>query len=104
MAQHYTWKGMRKAVQDVCKRCSWCQLNKSKNQKLGHLPEKIAEVNPWERVCIINIIGPYTIGDAKEPKTIATLTCLTMIDPATGWFEITELPAATADVVANVFE
>jgi hypothetical protein len=103
MAQHYTWKGMRKTVQDVCKRCGSCQLNKSKNQKLGHLPEKIAEVNPWERVCI-DTIGPYTIGDAKKPKTIATLTCLTMIDPATGWFEIAELPAATADVVANVFE
>jgi hypothetical protein len=27
-----------------------------------------------------------------------------MIDLAKGWFEIAELPAATADVVANVFE
>jgi hypothetical protein len=52
----------------------------------------------------IDTIGPYTIGDAKRPMTIAMLTCLTMIDPATGWFEIAELPATTADVVANVFE
>jgi hypothetical protein len=27
-----------------------------------------------------------------------------MIDPATGWFEIAEIPAKTADIVINVFE
>jgi hypothetical protein len=103
MAQHYTWKGMRKTVQDVCKRCGSCQLNKTKPQKIGHLPEKTAEVNPWERVCI-DLIGPYTIGNEKKPDTVATLHCLTMIDPATGWFEIAEIPAKTADVVINVLE
>jgi hypothetical protein len=27
-----------------------------------------------------------------------------MIDPATGWFKIAEIPAKTADVVTNIFE
>jgi hypothetical protein len=27
-----------------------------------------------------------------------------MIDPATGWFEIAEIPAKTADIVMNIFE
>jgi hypothetical protein len=27
-----------------------------------------------------------------------------MIDPANGWFEITEIPAKTADIVMNIFE
>jgi hypothetical protein len=36
------------------------------------------------------LIGPYTIKglDGK----IMDFMCLTMIDPATGWFEIVELP------------
>jgi hypothetical protein len=29
---------------------------------------------------------------------------MTMIDPATGWFEIVEIDSRTADVIANVFE
>jgi Integrase zinc binding domain len=53
MGQHYAWTGMRKTVQDVCKKCGSCQLNKPKLQKLvGHLPEKEPEMVPWDRVCI----------------------------------------------------
>jgi len=92
---------MRATVQWVCCRCQSCQLNKPKPTKLGHLPEKEAEMVPWERVCI-DLIGPYTIGEDSSNAT--TLHCLTMIDPATGWFEIAEIPAKTADVVINVFE
>jgi Integrase zinc binding domain/RNase H-like domain found in reverse transcriptase len=46
MGQHYTWKGMRKTVQKVCKKCSSCTLNKPKLQKLGHLPKKELETIP----------------------------------------------------------
>ena len=101
MGQHFTWKGMRKTVTDVCKRCGSCQLNKTKPLRVGQLPEKEAETVPWERVCI-DLIGPYTIGE--ESGNTTTLHCLTMIDPATGWFEIAEIPAKTADVVINVLE
>ena len=38
----------------------------------------------------MDLIGPYTIK-AKD-GTILDFMCLTMIDPATGWFEIVELP------------
>jgi hypothetical protein len=102
MGQHYTWKGMRKTVQekgmrktvqDVCKKCGSCQLNKPKLQKLGHLPEKEPETIPWDRVCI-NLIGSVQ----------NRLHCLVMIDRATGWFEIAEIPAKTVGVVMNIFE
>ena len=102
MGQHYTWKGMRKTVEAVCQRCQSCQLTKPKQQCLGHLPPKIPEEVPWECLCI-DLIGPYTIG-SKGKSTQTTLHCLTMIDPATGWFEITEIPAKMADVVINVLE
>ena len=38
----------------------------------------------------MDLVGPYTIK-AKN-GTILDFTCLTMIDPATSWFEIVELP------------
>jgi len=69
---------------------------------MGHLPEKKVEEIPWERVCI-DLIGPYTVGSNTTSDEI-TLHCLTMIDPVTGWFEIAEIPAKSADVVADIFE
>ena len=100
LGQHFTWKGMRKTVQAVCKRCTTCQLTKPRLQKLGHLPPKRAEVTPWETVCI-DLIGPYEIGEGKDK---AVLHCLTMIDPATGWFEIVEIERKSSDEIANIFE
>ena len=102
MGQHFTWKKMRSTVQHVCQHCKACQLNKPKLRKLGHLPPKIPEEIPWERLCI-DLVGPYTVGDKKKENE-ATLHCLTMIDPVTGWFEIKEIPAKSADEVANVLE
>ena len=113
MEQHYYWKGMNNTVVDVCSKCPTCQLTKKSSQKLGHLPPKKAEVIPWETLCI-DLIGEYSIDtkvattDSKgQPKTInktLTLHCLTMIDPATGWFEIVEVPNKRADVIANILE
>jgi hypothetical protein len=51
----------------------------------------------------IDLISPYKEGDMEKDKH-KVLHCLTMIDPASGWFEITEIPAKTADVVMNIFE
>ncbi len=43
---------------------------------------------PWEALCV-DLIGPYTLkgkdGSAKD------FMALTMIDPASSWFEIVEL-------------
>jgi len=102
MAQHYTWTGMKAAVERFCKRCPTCQLYKNKKENYGHLPPKEAEVLPWEQVCI-DLVGPYTIGN-KANSDERTLHCLTMIDPATGWFEIEQIPSKRADEVMSVFE
>ena len=100
IAQHYHWKGMRATIKDVCGRCPTCQLTKRRLRKVGHLPEKEAETIPWETLCI-DLIGPYTIGKGKNQLT---LHCLTMIDPATGWFEIVEIKDKKADLIANLIE
>ena len=38
----------------------------------------------------MDLIGPYTLKD--KDKTEIDFMCLTIIDPATSWLEIVELP------------
>ena len=98
---HFTWPKLRENVEHYCKTCKTCQLTKKSKKKYGHLPAKEAEVEPWDTLCI-DLIGPYTIKD--DTKDRFTLHCLTMIDPATGWFEIAEVPSKRADDIANLLE
>ena len=46
-------------------------------------------MTPWEVLCV-DLIGPYTLK-GKDGSQIDFI-CLTMIDPASSWFEIVELP------------
>jgi hypothetical protein len=54
----------------------------------GHLPALIIST-PWECLCV-DLIDSYTIK-GKDGSQIDFMA-LTMIDPASGWFEIVELP------------
>ena len=110
IGQHYHWVGLRKTVANVCGKCHDCQINKVHHLKVGHVPPKLPEITPWKTLCV-DLIGPYTIGPEptkmEKKKGIsrqATLHCLTMIDPATGWFEIVEVPNKRADEIANLVE
>ena len=55
----------------------------------------------------IDLIGPYSLtakqtqpgGEIKEVEL--RLTAMTMVDPATGWFEIAEVPYYNVDDVVN---
>ena len=97
--QHFTWPKLHAEVEEVCKKCTTCQLTKKTKQKYGHLPPKKAEAIPWDTLCI-DLIGPYKI-DKKSNKGYK-LHCMTMIDPATGWFEIAQIPNKQADVLSNI--
>jgi len=101
--QHFYWKNMRDDVIRVCKTCDTCQRTKKNtgNINLGHLPEKVAEAEPWEILCV-DLIGPYTFK--RKGKKPYTLFCLTMIDPATGWFEMAEIKNKEAFTVAQKAE
>jgi hypothetical protein len=101
---HFTWNNLQKTVHDVCSRCDTCQRCKKTSQKYGHLPEKEAEAVPCEKLCV-DLIGPYTMRPKSMPKGKSlTLWCLTMIDPATGWFEIVEIKNKEAIHIANLVE
>ena len=63
-------------------------MNKRQKHKYGKLPNKLAITTPWEAVCV-DQIGPYTLKG--KDGTQIDFMCVTMIDPATSWFDIMEL-------------
>jgi hypothetical protein len=44
---------------------------------------------PWRKLCV-DLIGPYTLKG--KDGSVIDFMALTMIDPASSWFEILELP------------
>ena len=86
-----TWPGLSSMVRQYCKKCQACQMAKHLRRKYGKVPPKLAEDTPWKIVCV-DTIGPYTVKqknnlDANGKPKELTFSCLTMIDPATLWFE-----------------
>ena len=101
IAQHLYWPKMRNHITNSVSSCDSCQKNKRNSRKYGHLPEKEAEAQPWDKMCI-DLIGPYTIRRKGQSSLICK--CVTMIDPATGWFEIHQYDDKRAITVANIAE
>jgi hypothetical protein len=92
------WKGMRNTIWKYIEPCKSCQVNKRRSKKYGHLPPKLVITTPWRALCV-DLIGPYYTLQGQNSSSIDFM-CLTMIDPATSWFEIVELP--TVDLVMTV--
>ena len=101
IAQHLFWPKMREQITSYVQTCSTCQRTKRKVKKYGWLPPKEAEASPWDKMCI-DLIGPYTIR--RKGKTDLICKCVTMIDPATGWFEIHQYNDKKSITVANIAE
>jgi hypothetical protein len=96
-----TWHNMRKDILSHVRTCPQCQKYKKVRPKYGKLPEKKAEdAKPWKRVDL-DMIGPY---DVKAANGTFTLRALTMIDPATGWFEVKDVPDYTANSAQAAFD
>jgi hypothetical protein len=69
--------------------------------KYGKLPETHAEdAKPWKRVDL-DMIGPY---DVPAVNGKFTLRALTMIDPATRWFEVKDVPDYTTNSTQAAFD
>jgi transposase InsO family protein len=65
------------------------------------LPPKEAEAKPWDKMCI-DLIGPYKIR--RKGKKNLICKCVTMIDPAKGWFEIHQYDNKRSMTLANIAE
>jgi hypothetical protein len=88
------WHGMRSQIRRMVDTCDRCQKGKSRKRKYGHLAPKDGITRPWHTVCL-DLVGPFTITDSNG--TAMEVMLFTMIDPATGWVEITELPTKIVD-------
>jgi len=87
------WSGMRQQIKDHVKKCKQCQLSKGSTKSYGHLPPtEMENPVPWNRINV-DLIGPRRVQTPKGPKE---LRALTIIDPATGWFEVKAIDAPTA--------
>jgi hypothetical protein len=80
---------MRTTIRSLAKSCRACQVNKKRKLKYGHLPPKTDITVPWRALCV-DLIAPYTLKG--KDGTIIDFMALTMIDPATSWFKVVELP------------
>eukprot|EP00957_Ditylum_brightwellii_P032750 2482642-Ditylum_brightwellii.AAC.1 len=65
------------------KKCHMCQLTKQTTSKYDHLRERV---------------------DHRSKNEDSILWCVTMTDPATGWFKMAEIKSKRADIIANVIE
>ena len=101
IGQHLWWPKMRSHITNYVKICPLCQRNKRRQKKYGLLPPKDAEAIPWDKLCI-DLIGPYKIR--RKGKKDLICRCVTMIDPATGWFEIQQYDDKKSITVANILE
>jgi hypothetical protein len=66
-------------------------VNKCSKHKYGKLPTKLVVTEPRNTLCV-DLIGQYTLKG--KDGTVIDFMCFTMIDPATSWFEIVELPVS----------
>jgi len=103
-AQHPSWIGLKPTCARVCKNCENCAASEDRDQKIGLLPPKpTPEIIPWHTLCV-DLVGPCKFRDKKKPETHIELHCMTMADPATGFFEMVEIGQKTANVTANWLE
>jgi len=104
IAQHHTWIGLRGTCEHACKHCDNCAVSKKRDKKCGLLPPKpTPEIIPWHTLCV-DLVGSCKFRNEDEPKTHMELHCPTVMDPATGFFEIVEIGEKTANVSANWLE
>ncbi len=83
------WKDLQHSVHAYVKKCHKCQFNKQCQHKYAKLPTMLIVSKPWEILCV-DLIGPYTLKGKDGTENY--FMCVTMIDPATSWFETVELP------------
>ncbi len=83
------YKGMRTTIRSITKSCKTCQVNKKQRLKYRQPSPKTIITTPWRTLCV-NLVGPYTLKGKNG--SVIDFRALTMIDPASSWFKIVELP------------
>ena len=78
--------------------CVVYKRTKARNRKCSSLPTKEPEVTPWHALCT----NPHSLARSWQEEVLASLP---VVDPATGWFEVAEVPSRRANCcTANYLE
>jgi len=101
------WKGLTYQAGQVARKCPICQKCKVRNHRYGYLPPKeIDNLTPWDTVHI-DLKGPYHITALQNKPGLKTectdfhLLLMTMVDPATGWFEVAQVPIFDLSLISS---
>jgi hypothetical protein len=93
------WKRLTYQAGQAARKCPICQKCKVRNHCYGHLPPKeINVLTPWDSSVHINLKGPYHITALQNKHGLKIesmdfcLLLMTMVDPATRWFEVAQVP------------
>ena len=91
---------MGKDIVAFTKACPTCQRFKKNRRKCSKLPTKEVTMISWKTVCI-DLVHPYTVTDKLGNER--TILAMTFVDPATGRFEITEIPDKSSAKISHLF-
>jgi hypothetical protein len=88
----------------LCSTCQVCQMTKKDRKKYGLLPPKIAESDILFLCHGMRGSGGSIYNKDTSQNTLSSpLLALTMIDPATGWFEIVKATNKSATSIQDLF-
>ena len=96
-----TWSSLNTDFSEYTRMCPTCQRKKKGKNKYGRLLAKVAEVVPFDVLCV-DLIGPYTVTLTK--KQTVTLNVMMFIDPETSWFEICEVTEKTSEKMSQLLD
>ena len=102
LCQHLTQPGLTADIKQTYDTCHLYKICKSIPNNYGHLPPKNINDNIPQRTICVDLIGSYQITDGTGVDY--KLQAITMIDPATGWFEIVKTHTKTAEHISKLLD
>ena len=97
ISQHLFWTVIIPAVRKEVNQCDLIQSNKKANTKYVKITTKLVD-DTLEK--IVDLIGPYKIR--RKGKDILILKEVTIIDPVTGCFEVTQHDDKKVTMIKNL--
>ena len=80
---------------------TYVNVQNSQQQNYGELPANLEEQILWYKLCA-DLMGPCKI--CRKGRENLILKSVTMIEPATGWFEITKYNNNKSMTISNLVE
>jgi hypothetical protein len=97
---HFHCPRLKARTEQRVANCDACQRNEAIGPGCGELPERDAQLLPWNEVAV-DLIGPWKISMNGQELEFNALTC---IDPVTDLVELTRMQEKTAAHVGMMFE